>query len=434
MTQSVLVSNLDSAKAVRRNHNLTTLDISTWGTPIETNGSVSHEGASNQVLVCTKTAPSARIFEGDSISVKGGYWYVLSCEITQHPGFSAGSAHNRDLLQVFGVTITEGSAALQGASVTGVGQYACKFKVQDDGTMTVRAGVGCDGSENNMADGALKMGSIMLEESPFEPNGPDTYVEAGTTVWTNTTSARNVAGDEGAVTSGSPVSYSYSRWSFGVSVGDSFGNDTGEFPTVVDAELQPYAALHNPSGDYDHVAGETTSQIAARLDAAIKAPTGIKPGFVILQASVNSIDGGSETSAVAFAAVESMISTCASNNIPKSNIIILNVGPWGNGGQTAGELTETTALNDLLAGLDDVTVYDMNSALEGDANPNDLSLIANGDSFDYDSGDGIHPSIGAASGSERIGQDLASIIASKWNDKAAIQFGIVSPIVRSIVN
>lgn len=56
----------------------------------------------------------------------------------------------------------------------------------------------------------------------------------------------------------------------------------------------------------------------------------------------------------------------------------------------------------------------MYTALEGDANPDQISEVANGDTYNYNDGDGIHPNLTGSDvtddGSIRIAKDLEVLI------------------------
>ena len=172
-------------------------------------------------------------------------------------------------------------------------------------------------------------------------------------------------------------------FSQGLLVGDSFSAAANWPASVTRFPLSIVAA----GGD------KLTDQTVTTLQANINANP--NADFVIIQGGVNDLTnvGDPQTAAQIQTAVTTMQQICRSAG---KQVVIMEVGPYaGSASWAAGEQVHLDNYNAWIttesAAQTDTSEIPIYAVLEGDTTADTLSLIANGDSVTYDSGDALHP-------------------------------------------
>ena len=176
-------------------------------------------------------------------------------------------------------------------------------------------------------------------------------------------------------------------------VGDSLGDGGSKYPDLLSTPVDDQTLSGNELIVDIEPAYSTT--LANRLN-------GTEVTQCVIQGGVNDIKISDETAANMMAAVVSMVALAhGTTNI--SRVFVVGVSPWKNFSTwTAAWQVKTDAYNALLLANQatyNYTYVDIYAPLEDPANADEL-LPA------YDNGDGLHPSIGAGSGSEAIAAEI----------------------------
>lgn len=156
-------------------------------------------------------------------------------------------------------------------------------------------------------------------------------------------------------------------------VGDSFGNEFGEYPYLLDITAENYCV----AGDRLILDIEPTyaTDVANRLTTTT---------IAVIQGGVNDI-----LNAEVLGDIQTALTSCVTTaKAAGLDVVVVNIGPWKNYvGWSAGEQTTTDNYNAWLATQDSVqgfTLVDIYTALESGSSADELDAS-------YDSGDGLHP-------------------------------------------
>lgn len=409
-------------------------DLSKWTQTKSVAGTIVISGDDNRRA--TLTNDGNRTFFTKNVSVTAGRWYWFSADIiSAAAAFDTDTYGDAHFLIYNGVADGEQFYAITAAD-NGT-RRGILFKALSTGTEGFRIGIGAAG---NREAGELVIENVqIIDYGTTEPTHVDRYydVHGGTfplTVHTDKIAASTYAA--GVVTQAAPSqALTMHDQAIGLFIGDSYGmND--RYPLYVQRTLDRQLSGKTMQYYNHHVGGEDIIEIRDRLDAALSGaalPTDLlelwtTPKCVVLEGGGNSILSN-VAAATVLSGMNDCINICRARGIKR--IVIVNIPPFKNyTSYTSDRATQGLAYNALLADrYRNYPVFDLYGTVRGDVNTDALSKIANGDAWDYDSGDGLHPTDAA---SEMIGRQIAMMLVHY--PVASKASGLTSHLTSSLVS
>lgn len=414
----------------------TSPDLTTWTQTKSGAGTITISGANNRRA--TLTNDGTRTFFTKNVAITAGCWYWFSVDvISAAAGFDTDSYGDAHLLIYNVESIADGDQFYAITAADDGTRRGILFKSAVTKTEGFRIGIGAAG---NREAGELVIENVqIIEYGPDAPTHVDRYydVNGGTfpiSVYTDKVAASTYTA--GVTVQAAPTQrLSLHNNAIALFIGDSYGmND--RYPLYVQRSFA--RLLSGKTCEYynHHIGGEDIFEIGARLHAALTgsalpidlAELWTKPSVAVLEGGGNSILSD-DTAATVLGGMDDMIDICRANGV--SRIVIVNLPPFKNySSYTVGRATQGLAYNALLADkYRGLPVFDLYAAVRGDVNTDALSKIANGDTWDYDSGDGLHPT---AAASEMIGRQIAMMLVHY--PVASKASGLTSPLTSSLVS
>jgi lysophospholipase L1-like esterase len=414
------VNNIRSAEkglTPRVQQGLVVTDLDRWSPFANGTGVLpTYSGTSKDTATFTKTSGTGRSFLGTSVDVEAGKTYTFGAFV---------NSRNATLVakNIFtNATISEGSVDIKDNNAN---QWWCvKFTSSVTETLLVRLGIGTNANETGSVT-SLVMSKPFFFEMPsisspipeyvagFQDMGlsvkpaaafshaPGGYLTADEGGQVNFTSADAIA----LQTPLTPRPYTV-----GMFVGDSFSNDTSEWPNQIVALDGQMVLLGN--GTSGASLDDFNSVFQDLIDLDSFDYTGdVKPEFIIIQGSVNS-PNESFTVDQMLASYLSMINKAKAAGI---HPIVTNIPPYGQSSSynSNSEGVRLSGLNQRLGAF---------ATLNGAGFVDIFSALVDSTGYkmkeEYVSADTLHPS---AAGSIKIAQTILSVIKSLRLGQASSQ-------------
>jgi len=373
--------------------NTSSIDWTVGWVQNEISGATNTEsGSTNEYNVAASNGAGGRAIKTkEGLSIESGKHYLVMCTVDQATNLDGGDDGKQYALNE--VTTSAGAKFVNlpsGAS----GIYGYRWTSSSTTSIgKLRFGIGC-------LDAASADRSVRITKPVFYeiPNLTDDFPvwNAVDKVYDSFTGYNFSSGNSGEiVATGNIVTASpvlHNAHSFGFGTGDSFANDTGDWPGQLANINGLYSGVFYGKGySGQGLTGDIGDNFQTNLDA-------YDYDWCVIQGGVNDINTG-ESVADMKTAVIAMCDYAVAKGV---KVRVCTMSPWGNySGWSSGEQTLTDEYNtwviSTLPGLYSgyawvsVKAVDIYTALEGDSNSDDLSNTGNGDTNDYDSGDGLHP-------------------------------------------
>ena len=350
-------------------------DWSLWTEFTSGGGTVVLSGTNNSTAVCTATT-GGRAWLAVSGQVQAGRTYAASFEVT---AIGANQVQN-------GILVTgDFAGGSNNTDPTSTGWWGIIFTAASTQTKTLRMGVGTSAGVSN--DQSITISQPMFQDITDHSTTFSAWTRTKTTTAWNPGNTLN--GTEGLVNAaqGTAIPEPYNDYTDIMAVGDSFANESDEWPSKLEIITAGVVRGDGFSGvGFTGVGGiqENFSALLAVGDYTC----------AVVQGGVNDVNAGVSLSAMQ-TAVNDMKSQC---DAKPCKMIMVNIAPWANNASwNATKQTDTEAYNNWLTGWcrdNNVGLADIYANLGDSANSQALAS-------EYDSGDGLHPN---EAGSEFIAQ------------------------------
>jgi peptidyl-prolyl cis-trans isomerase A (cyclophilin A) len=357
-----------------------------WSKPVESGGgSMVLSGLDHEVA--TFEGPvGARAYIASVGAVENGHTYVFSLNVESSSGLSAIT-----LAKLNGINDFTGASRIT-MSGGDTGRYAMKFTATaDDPSVHFRVGIGAAGPIS--AEQTVVLSQPMLQDVT-ETNGRfDDWVAFPKATWTLPGNAIDADANSGRVVLGigEELEDSSHPFALGFGVGDSFANNSGDWVNVLGRSVEAgwqgrFLGKGQPGGTLTYDISPQFDYYYDLLDAGYD--------YAVLQGGVNDVNSSTITLSNMQDAVRSMVEQLRAKGI--STIFICNIAPWSaNAGWSPSEQVETENYNGWLAAYcatEGLRLIDAYAALGDSTAPTQLS-DGSGSKPNYDSGDGLHPSL-----------------------------------------
>lgn len=413
--QLQIVPPVEDSVGMRTVSFLASPDLSTWTQVATGGGTVTLSGTNNKRATITNDGTRTYIYK--NAAVTAGRWYALTADIVSAAAnFDADG--NGDAHFVIYNGVADGDQFYKITSASDGKRCGILFKALTTGSESFRVGVGAAGTSEA---GTLVIENLQIcDYGTTRPSFIDKFYDVSgaanypLNVHTKYEPASTYV--SGVVTQIDPsvIRTNIRPGSLVLNIGDSYGlND--RYPRQIPRALR--TSGQKCSYYNAHIGGQTLAQIRDRLVAeltganypAAVAPLWVVPKTLVLEGGGNSILDNMAAATV-LGQLDECITLALANGVEK--IVLVNIPPFRNySSYTLARDTQAVAYNALLGSTySGYPVYNLRSAMAGDVNTDALSNRANGDSWDYDSGDGLHPTLAA---SIKIGSGISSYIATQ---------------------